>query len=272
MTIKNNFLWSYEKTAGILQDADLTLVNLETPLFEGCLPTQQGMSFCGSAQNISGLQFAGVDIVSLANNHAGNYGLEGIDKTTKLLDQSGIKVTGSFGPTYMEVRGMKLAFLGYNEIGHKEPGISWAEDEKIKQETSEAKSKADIVVVTFHWGTEYVSQPTKRQKELAHLAVDSGADLIIGNHPHWIQPVEIYKDKIITYAHGNFIFDQMWSEKTREGVLGKYTFYSKQLIDVHFFPVLIDDFGQPHFLEGEEKKRILEEIKDASFKLAEDKD
>ena len=95
---------------------------------------------------------------------------------------------------------------------------------------------------------------------MAHLAIDSGADLIIGNHAHWIQPLEIYKDKLIMYAHGNFIFDQMWSQETREGVVGKYTFYNKKLVDVEYSPIQIDDYGQPHFVEGEQKERMLKNL------------
>lgn len=264
---KNNFLWPYEKTAEILKGADITFANLETPLFAGCIPTQEGMRFCGDAKNIEGLVYSGIDIVNLANNHAGNYGIDGINKTMSFLKDNNIQITGTDGPTVIDVRGLKFAFLGYNEIGHKEQGISWAEDEKIKQEIGQARSLADLVVVTFHWGTEYVSQPTNRQRELAHLAIDSGADLIIGNHPHWIQPVEIYKNKMITYAHGNFVFDQMWSQKTKEGVLGKYTFFDKQLIDIEFFPIEIRDYGQPNFVKGDQKENILEEMKNESLKL-----
>lgn len=112
---------------------------------------------------------------------------------------------------------------------------------------------------------EYTDQPTQRQKELAHLAIDTGADLVIGNHPHWIQPVEIYKNKLIVYAHGNFVFDQMWSAKTREGIIGRYTFYGDRLIDAEFLPVQINDFGQPRFLTGETKSVLLEVLKQQSY-------
>jgi poly-gamma-glutamate synthesis protein (capsule biosynthesis protein) len=113
------------------------------------------------------------------------------------------------------------------------------------------------VVVTFHWGTEYTSQPSAQTIAIAHDAIDTGADLIIGNHPHWIQPVEIYKGKVITYAHGNFVFDQMWSMETRHGVVGKYTFYNNKIVDVQFIPVQIDNYGQPYVLDGTAKESIL---------------
>jgi poly-gamma-glutamate synthesis protein (capsule biosynthesis protein) len=92
------------------------------------------------------------------------------------------------------------------------------------------------------------------------LAIDAGADLVIGNHPHWIQPVELYNGKLITYAHGNFVFDQEWSLETKQGVVGRYTFYDTQLVDVEFLPVLIENYGQPHFLMGAEKQFILDHM------------
>lgn len=244
---RGDFTWAFQKTADVLKSADITFANLESPLVPDCPLTNEGMVFCGDERHLQGLQFAGIDIVSVANNHAGNYGLFGLDNTTNLLEGVGILVTGRSGPVYKEVRGLKFAFLGYNEIGAPEAGISWAEDKKVALEISQAKKEADIVVVSFHWGVEYVDQPTERQKQLARLAIDKGADLIIGNHPHWVQPSEKYKGKLIVYAHGNFIFDQMWSQKTREGVIGRYTFLDKELVQYEFLPVTIEDYGQPHF-------------------------
>lgn len=267
-TLRKDFTWPYLKTVEILKTADLTFINLETPLTGNCPPTNEGMIFCGDARNIEGLTFAGVDIASLANNHAGNYGVEGVRETVNLLNKNGIATTGVDNVKTLDVKGLKFAFLGYNDITSPQPGISNVEDEKIKREISYAKKTADVVIVAFHWGTEYVSQPSERQKSLAHLAIDSGADLIVGNHPHWIQPVEVYEDKLITYAHGNFIFDQEWSQKTKQGVIGKYTFYEKQLIDAEFTPILIEEFGQPGILKDLEGQKIIAEMKRESLKIS----
>lgn len=264
----NNFKWPYEKTAEILKSADITFINLETPLIENCPLVNDGFKFCGSDKNIEGLLFSGVDVVNLANNHTANYGLEGINSTATLLRNNGLLATGLNGPVYKDVRGIKFAFLGYNDIGYKQPGLSWADENQITSDIALAKKNSDVVIVTFHWGTEYQDQPDKRQRHLGRFTIDAGADLIIGNHPHWIQPVEIYKDKLITYAHGNFVFDQEWSLKTKQGVIGKYTFYDKKLIDVEFLPVLIEGYGQPYFLTGEAKKNVLENMKVQSQKLS----
>lgn len=268
--IRKDFKWPYLKTANILSNADITFINLETPLINPCPITQEGMIFCGDQRHLEGLIYAGVDIASLANNHAGNYGAEGVRKTYDLLTKNRVLAVGVNGPMIKEVKGLKFAFLGYNDVTKPQPGISNVDEQNLKSEIIEAKNMADVVIVAFHWGAEYQDQPDERQKYLGHLAIDSGADLVIGNHPHRIQPVEIYKDKLITYAHGNFIFDQEWSRETREGVVGKYTFYDKKLIDVEYFPVKIENYGQPYFLSGNEKNRILENMKLQSEILAKD--
>lgn len=264
---RNDFRWPYLNTANLVRHADITFVNLETPLIKNCPVTQEGMIFCGDFRNIEGLNFAGVDIASLANNHAGNYRVSGVKETVKLLNDNGIDVTGINGPQVKVIRGINFAFLGYNDITVPQVGIANTDEEKIKKEITQAKQIADVVVVTFHWGVEYRDQPDDRQIYLGHLSIDAGADLVIGNHPHWIQPVEIYQDKLITYAHGNYIFDQMWSEKTKLGVIGRYTFFDNKLIDVQYLPIYIEDYGQARFLEGIERKEILEYMKNESLKL-----
>lgn len=260
-SVLKDFKWPYLKTAEELKNADITLINLESPLIGNCPLTNEGMIFCGDAGNIEGLTYAGVDIVNLANNHMANFGPKGIESSIDLLKKSVIAKTGIGQPEILDIRGIKFAFLGYNDISKPQAGIANADEEKIKSDISDVKAISDVVIVSFHWGTEYKEKPEERQKFLGHLAIDAGADLIIGNHPHWIQPVEIYKGKLIAYAHGNFIFDQMWSEKTREGVVGKYTFYGKQLIDVEYMPIKINNYGQPYFLEGSEKSKILNNLK-----------
>lgn len=265
---RDDFKWAFEKTAEVLKGGDLTFINLESPLIKNCQPTSEGMSFCGDLRNIEGLVWVGVDVANLANNHMGNYSVSGIEQTIDLLTNNGILATGTDGAVIKDVRGMKFAFLGYNEIGGSEKMISWVDEKKIVTEIHDAKRRADITVVAFHWGTEYVSYPSKYQRELAYLAIENGADLVIGNHPHWIQPIEIYKGKLIAYAHGNFIFDQMWSEKTKEGVIGKYFFYDNKLIDVEFLPIVIQNYGQPNFPDSTRKKSILDSMRNESIKLA----
>lgn len=264
---RNNPLWPYEHVWAWFhqQNADEVFINLEAPLLTTCPVTVEGMIFCGQEKNVQGLTAIGTTIANLANNHLGNHGEEGITETKKILTTAGIAYTGTpQDPTIRTIRGMKFAYLGFNDIDHHNSGITKADNKHIAQKVAEATQQADVVIVTYHFGVEYRAQPDERQQELAHLAIDSGADLVIGNHPHWIQPVEIYKDKFITYAHGNFIFDQMWSEKTKQGVIGKYVFFDDHLIDVSFYPLSIKDYGQAAFMEGQKRQTILEDMKKQS--------
>lgn len=263
----NNFAWPFEKTADLLKSADITLINLEGPIINNCTPTNVGMIFCADAKSIDGLKSAGIDIANLANNHIGNHGEKGLGETKKLLENKGILFSGIGQIAFKEVKGVKFAFLGYNDIPPRVTGISWANNEDIVRDIKRAKESDSVVIVSFHWGVEYTDSPTKRQKELAHLAVDSGADLVIGNHPHWFQPIETYKDKVIVYSHGNFVFDQMWSKRTEEGIVGKYTFSGRKLTNVELIPVIIDNLGQPRIAERNEKNNILEQMKKESSKL-----
>lgn len=265
--VRNNFRWPYEYVSDILQKADVTFINLESPLISNCPLTNEGMKFCGDIRHIGGLLFAGVDVASLANNHMGNYGKNGVDSTASLLRSADILPVGTGSPIIKKVRDLRFAFLSYNDVEDGIDMIVKADEERIVSQIKEAKKESDVVIVAFHWGIEYTNQPTERQQKLAHLAVDAGADLVLGNHPHWIQPIEIYKNRLIAYAHGNLVFDQMWSEKTKEGVIGRYTFYNNELVDAEFIPTVIYNFGQPRPAESERKRQILEEMKKESVKL-----
>ncbi len=227
---QNNFTFPFEKTIDVLRSADAVFINLESPLVTNCLVTTAGMSFCGDPRFIEGLLYAGVSVANIANNHAGNYGASGIAQTVESLKKNNISVIGNGRAATLLIRGKKFGFLGYTDIGSKEEGVAWANTTEIQKDIQVLKKEVDYVLVSFHWGTEYTATPTERQREIAYAAIDAGADLIIGNHPHWVQGTELYKGKHIAYAHGNYIFDQMWSQETREGVLGKYIFSDSGLI------------------------------------------
>lgn len=267
-SVKKDFKWPFLNTALYLKGADITLINLETPLIKNCPLTQTGMVFCGDEKNIEGLLFAGIDVANLANNHSENYGKVGLDYTKSLLTQNGILYSDdnnarpeqSRRVTIKQFNNLDFGFLGYNALLPLDNNL-------IASQIKDAKTKVDILVISYHWGAEYQSLPAKETINLAHFSVDNGADLVIGNHPHWIQPPEIYKGKLIMYAHGNFIFDQMWAEKTKEGVVGKYTFYGPTLIDAEFLPIYIRDYGQPSFLEGEKRQKVIDELKSLTLSL-----
>ena len=212
------------------------------------------MIFCGDKKNVEGLVFSGVDIANLANNHIDNYGQEGIDQTLQILKENRIDYIGLDNILIKEIKGVKIAFLGFNFVG----GLG--NSQQVAGQVKQAKNLANLVIVSFHWGDEYVFEPNDLQIELAHLAIDNDADLIIGHHPHVVQTIEEYKGKLIVYSHGNFIFDQMWSLETQQGIVGKYTFSDNKLVDYEFIPIQIENYSQPRILEGEGAKQVLEKL------------
>ncbi len=276
---KNNFNFNWEKTADYLKTGDITLINLEAPLMKSCQLSTSGFTFCGNARQVEGMVFAGIDVANLMNNHIGNFGSTGISETKKLLDDNQILWSGFGSLAIKEIKGKKFGFLGYNGIGVK------IDREAMATEIKDSKTKVDILIVSVHWGKEYEALPLSDGNiapdnpiEIGHLMIDSGADLIIGNHPHWVQGVEIFKDKFIAYAHGNFIFDQTWSEETQEGVVGEYTFYlppeasakegGVKLIAVKYKPIVVDKSYQPVFVTGTRADKILKQMQDSSTQLA----
>lgn len=248
-----NFNWPFENIKEILKKADVTLVSFEAPLVKDCLVTVEGMIFCGDPQGVKGLVDSGVDIVNLASNHMADYHQEGIKNTVQIMKENGIKIIGLEGEEilFQKIKGVVFAFLGFNDIIGSQPPVLKAENQLVKALITKARKKADVVVVGFHWGTEYQKTPDKRQIELAHLAAEAGADLIIGNHPHWIQKEEQYGKTYIKYAHGNLIFDQMWSEETKKGLIGRYYFENNRLVNKEFIPVYIENYGQPRLISLE---------------------
>lgn len=263
----NDYLYPYKKTQNLTQKADITFGNLETPIFEGCKVTMEGMSFCGSQKNVQGLVFAGVDIVNLANNHIGNHAIFGVQETIRHLDTAGIAHTGTGSAAIKDVNGKKFGFLGFSNIPGTCCGARNATTELIKEDIQKARPQVDILVVQFHWGTEYKEDPDTLSRQLGKAAIDAGADLVIGNHPHWVQGLEWYKEKLITYSHGNFVFDQMWSTETRQGVVGKYTFYDNTLVDVAFTATVIEDASQPRPATAKESEAIIGRMYRSSKKL-----
>ncbi len=271
-TIRNlgdDFLYPVRATSDITAAADITVINLEAPLVEHCPVHVDGFTFCGRPGFVAALQEAGVDVATLENNHIGNYGKPGIDETVRHLEAGAIKWADRDTAAIVDVRGLKFGFLGVGAVGEV------VDRDGMAAQIKALRPQVDVLAVGVHWGAEYVSLPQSaggvaldNPVELAHLMVDSGADLVIGNHPHWVQAVEVHKDGYIAYAHGNFIFDQMWSYETRVGVIGKYTFYDDVLIGVEYTPTLIENYAQPVPMQGAERQAVLDGMKAASEELA----
>ena len=270
-TQRHDFLWPFRPTAGFVKNADITYIDLEAPLFTGCpVSPASSFTFCGDPRFVNGFKLMGADVASLANNHLSNYGAEGIRLTDQLLQQNRIKTSGLGPVAVIDVRGIKFGFISFNGVGRAIDRVA------LKAGIKRARQLADIVVVQFHWGKEYERLPKADPGvptpddpvAIGHLSIDWGADIVIGNHPHWYQGVEVYRGKLITYSHGNFVFDQMWSEETREGIIGTYTFYGTKLVAASWRAVRSYDYGQPIFMNARDSATALQTMEAASDQLA----
>ena len=270
-TQRRDFLWPFRPTASFVKDADITFIDLEAPLFTGCpVSAASSFTFCGDPRFMGGLKLMGADVASLANNHTSNYGAEGIRLTDQLLQKNGILSTGLGPVAVIDVRGIKFGFIAFNGVGRAIDKVA------LKAGIQRARRLADVVVVQFHWGKEYQRHPMPDPNvptpddpvTIGHLSIDWGADIVIGNHPHWYQGIEVYHGKLITYSHGNFVFDQMWSEETREGIVGTYTFYGTQLVAASWKAVRIYDYAQAVFMNQKDQSTVLQTMEAASDQLA----
>lgn len=231
-----DYRYPFIRTAELLNSADIAFANLETPLIADCPVTATGMIFCAPDKAVEGLVFAGFDVLSLANNHSLNYGKEGQEETMGLLEQSNI--TPSLQSLMIKtVNGLNFGFLSFDLTVNNRP-------QPVLDGVIEAVPKVDILIVSLHWGNEYQKEPQTWQTTLARQIIEKGARVIIGHHPHVVQPVEEYDQGLIFYSLGNFVFDQPWSEETKKGQMAKVVFTKNGIESYRLFPVYIEN-SQP---------------------------
>ncbi len=258
-----------------LQNGDIVFGNLEGPVTTGREIQVPEMVLRADPYVASALEEAGFDILSLANNHVPDFGAQGLLDTMYYLDSVAIHYTGAgrneqeaYAPWYVEVKGVKLAFLAFNDpavvpdsyLAGNGPGTAVLNPEKVTAAVMKAVANANFTVVSLHAGTEYAPGPDATQIDFAHLAIEAGADLVLGSHPHVVQKVEQYRGKYILYSPGNFIFDQLWSRETREGVIARIWIGENRVEKLGFLPVYINDDARPVILSGQEGRRVLEKL------------
>ncbi len=249
-----------------LAQADITFGNLE------CVLGQEGdfadwkaydkIRLGAPAGSVESLSASGFDIVSLGNNHVLDFGKEGLESTVRILKNAGIesvglwKAQGLNKPVVLDVKGVRVAFLAYSDVSpatfkadSDSPGTIPPLPDILKRDIREARKSADRVVVSVHWGEEYRRVPTPKQRRLAREMVDLGADLVLGHHPHVVQPFERYRAGFIVYSLGNFLFD-LRSPRAKESMVLKVVFDKGWKPRVWWAPVEIQGTF-PIFLEGE---------------------
>jgi poly-gamma-glutamate synthesis protein (capsule biosynthesis protein) len=240
-----DYSYPFRKVAGGLREADIVFINLENPIIEDCPPHSEGFKLCSTPKMLEGLVLAGVDIVNLANNHAGNYGEEGVQETRKLLTQKGIAATGLGELVILEKGNSRFGFLGFDLT---QRNLSSQELSLIRG----SKDKVDVLVASVHWGVEYTDKPTDTQRTWARQIVLAGADVLVGHHPHWVQSSEMIDEKPIYYSLGNFVFDQMWSEETKKGKVLNIIFKEGKIESIKEYQTYMFSWAQPSIIEGED--------------------
>ncbi|MFH1188703.1 MAG: CapA family protein [bacterium] len=238
--------YPFLRIADVVRGADIAFGNLEGPLSDVGTDERNLYSFRADPKMMEGLVYAGFDVLSLANNHIGDWGHDALSDTVLRLKAANILPIGA-GENYREankvvvkkIGNTRFGFLAYTNLlperfvaTEDRVGVSEWGIEKIKKDITLAKQKSDIVIVSFHWGEEYSKEPVMYQKEFARACIDAGADIIVGHHPHVVQPVERYKDGVIMYSLGNFVFDQNFSKETMRGLMVTVHVKEKKISDV----------------------------------------
>lgn len=232
-SVIKNFEGNYHKIFSevkALEDDDILFANLEGPISDKGRNVGSKYSFRFDPVVTEAIKQAGFDVVSFANNHVGDYSDAAFLDTLGRLSENNILYTGA-GETYdlakkpvvIERSGIQIGYLGFSDVGPEwmkataeKPGILLANDPNLESIIREAKESVDFLVVSVHWGDEYKAH-TARQETLAHKMIDAGANMVVGHHPHVTQDVEEYKDGLIVYSLGNFVFDQYFSAETMQG-------------------------------------------------------
>ncbi|MCA9921155.1 MAG: CapA family protein [Anaerolineales bacterium] len=268
----------FAQVAPVLRQADITVGNMESALGDIGSPAAKSYTFRAPPAAAESLALAGFDIVSLANNHAMDFGPDALLQAITLLNNSGVTPIGAganaaaaHAPTFAEINGLTLAFLSYVHVPVESlgfdtetwtataetPGLAWADPAQITADITAVSPQADLIIVLLHSGYEYVEAPSPPQIAAAHAAIDAGADLVIGHHAHVLQGVEFYKDGVIVYGLGNFAFEIDGDPET--AVLHAWL-DADGVRELAFTPAVIQFGGQPRLATPAEASAILQKI------------
>lgn len=248
----------------LLRGADVAIVNLEGPAPDGYRYHPTGYVFTMDPELLVGLEHAGIDAVSVANNHIGNAGATGIAQTIRHLDELGIASAGAGRnasaarrPAWLGAAGTRIAVLAYNGIA---PGLNAAATTAgaarlnltaLRADIRAARrAGADVVIVVPHWGREYTDAVTAEQSRIAAALVAAGADVVLGSHSHWAGPIELIGGRLVVYSLGDLVFDLEHDARTQQAVIAELTFVGRRLAQLDLHPTLILAASQPNLLDS----------------------
>lgn len=283
---RNDYTHAFQATADYLRAADIAVGSLDAAISDAGEPIgcEETFKLIAPARSVEGLSFAGFDVMSVATNHVMDCGAEPCGfraflDTLHNLRSAGIQPIGggeneatARSPAVVTIKGVRFAFLAYDDIassylgaGPTTPGTAELSEAALREDIAAARRAADVVIVLVQWGIEYEFRPNARQREMARIAVEAGASLVVGNHPHVLQGVEWIAESYVAYALGNFVFDQDWSEETQQGAVLEATFVGAKLMQVKFIPTRIVDKHQPTWASAEESRTILDRVRRFSY-------
>lgn len=236
--------------ADLFSSADIAFVNLEAPFSDRGRKVEAGMVFKAEPEMIEALRVAGIDIVSTANNHARDCGGYGVEFTLNWLQKNGIETVGT-GQTaalahegaILERNQVGFGFLAYTydqsngNHADQDDRVAMMDLEEMVEDVKKLQERCDVVIVSMHAGTEYLQKPNAQQREFAHAAIDAGATIVVGHHPHVTQPVEDYGKGVVFYSLGNLAFDQFQRKETQRGWIADVRFIRNRLVGYGIIPV-----------------------------------
>jgi len=271
--IKNGNLISREILT-LFKQTDLRIGNLELPFSIKKMPKNKyKVTHPIKFKNASVLKELQFDVLTLANNHILDWGREGLETTINILNKQKIFYCGAGfseaearNPAIISKKGIKVAVLGYvknREVSIKNNGFgpAFIDLEDIRTDISKIKPKVDLIIVNLHWGVEFNNYPSPEDIKLAHKIIDCGADIILGHHPHVIQKIEKYDNKIIAYSLGNFISDPSFCNPFNkdlqcESIILEIDVYNRSVINYIYHPIIIEPHGFIRFANSYEAEKI----------------
>lgn len=260
----------FKNVRSILEEDDLSIINLEGTFTDSDQRQEKTFAFKADPEYVSILTGSSIEAANLANNHSRDYGEESYTDTIETLEQAGIASFGYDQVDILEVNGVKVGLTGIYELAEH-----LDKQEEVRTNIAALKEAgAQVIIVNFHWGIEKEYLPNDTQKTLAHLAIDEGADLVIGHHPHVLQGIERYKGKYIAYSLGNFSFGGNSNPSDKDTMIFQQTFTVQDgkvevNDDINVIPCSLSSASGyndycPTPLEGSEKERVLEKLKEYS--------
>jgi len=251
LMMRNSFTYPVDLIKGLLNEFNDVVGNLEGPINEEPEDfSDNSLKFSFDKRILDSLYEANFSVLSLANNHTLNTGEKGLAETRKILNEADINFTGDpricdIADTYQKDG---IAYFGINKTYSFN-----CSDKEIASSIEEYKfyNPESFLVILIHWGNEYEETNSDQQQKLGRAIIDAGADLIIGSHPHVVQNIEIYNDKLIFYSLGNFIFDQYFSKETQQGlIVGLEIYPEEKVYNIYPFESIL---SQPQLMEDSEE-------------------